>query len=502
MTQPPYCLARGSTKHEPGFKNRALQAGNDEHSFITAYASEDMEHKYKFNGVVISQKPKDVAEWYAIQLSRANDWHVSYDYDAWNMQVLNQDQELLNLYISLAYLEVGEDWSLDKAIAAFWTAQSNRCQFLDVGGTSTRTIAGLYSGTRNTARDNSLIHEMYQEIVAESLYNLCGKSLDMKLTRKSGDDETCIVDDFIQALMYVRCVEEVGYIGKRSKLMIAQGNSEFLQLVLDESKIPVYPVAPVIAVFTSGNWYKRPVRDYPSIVPALTDQLWNLAREGMDINFTRNLLARTADWFMQIPVADSLVGINWTRYISKSLSEHPLLADIEPGIDWPKIEVKKDYVISSQKATQDALNSENQWWELFDRQGENVEKKARLQDSFAKSIRHDLDKKYCEEAARVLELRSGHTKLKMVSPYIRSVPWSILLKKSAGGLMERYTDSMEQVCIRYKAPPTLIKRILNTPDFSKLPAKMRSELWDAIKNTKQRMPDKWYSLPPPMRAVG
>jgi hypothetical protein len=498
---PAYCLARCSTKHEPGFKNRALQAGNDEHSFISSYVSDGMEHQYKANGVVISQKPQDVAEWYSIQLSHFADWHVSYDYSSWNQQVMNEDMAYLNYSIASEFLKIGTDWSVDKAIAAAWLGDSNTSQYLKIQDQTHRTLFGLYSGSRNTARDNSLIHEMYQDAIAESFYNICGSRLDMKATRKSGDDETCVTKNLVEALIYVRCVEETGFDGKRSKLMIAQGNSEFLQLVLDSNKKPTYPVAPVIAVFSSGNWYKKPVRDYPSIVPSLVDQIWNMVREGMDINFGRALLASTADWFMQIPTADGLVAIDWMAYMPKTDPPHPLIPEADGKLQWPKIKIDTIFSISSDNATQDSLDSENTWWQQFDRLGQRQEKSERKHVSFARSIRHELDAEYCKEAARLLKLKQGHTNLDGIEAYNSIPSWNLLLKKAAGGTLERYSDSFEQICVRYKAPPSLVKRLMGTPQFNMLPAKFRSELRQALVTTKMKVADGNFCLPPPMRAI-
>nr|QIP68042.1 RNA-dependent RNA polymerase [Erysiphales associated totivirus 24] len=502
VSEPAYILARCSTKHEPGFKNRPLQAGNDEHSAISSYVSDGIEHNYSHDGVVISQKPKDVAEWFGIQLTNAERYHISYDFDAYNMQNHNTDMYLLNYYSAEALLQKpDEDWKLDKAICALWLAESNLAQFISVHGETQRTINGLYSGSRNTARDNSLLHEVYQEVILHSLELMTGMPYSRSSTRKSGDDETAVVNTLLEAILYVRVVEKTGFLGKRSKLMIAKGNSEFLQLALDSTRKPVYPVAPVIATFVSGNWYKQPVRDLPAVVPALRDQIWNMVREGMDINMGRQLLYRSADWFMAAPDENGkMMYFDWKYYL-KSEDSHPLTLNEGGNQVFPEIHVEKEYKFGEAHATQDSLTAENEWWELMDREGEKVEKSNRQKESFARAIRKDLDQEYCREATRVLRPRKGPTIPHKRENWDTSVKWSILLKKMAGGIGERNKPSFEEICARHKLPTALIKRVEHEEKFDRLPAKIRSDLRAATEGQRRKTKPEDYNLPPPLIAV-
>lgn len=506
LTEDSYILARCSTKHENGYKNRALQAGNDENSFITSYASDGVEHNYKAKGVVISQKPKDVAEWLGLQLCNKRRWHVSYDYDAWNTQVDNRDQAFLNYSVAekLADRYPGDKWASDKAACNFWVAQSNNRQFLKVKDETYRTYWGLYSGSRNTARDNSLIHEMYQDVILQSLTNMTGSHYDVaKKSRKSGDDETMILGSKLECALYVRIVEETGYVGKRAKLMIAEGNSEFLQLSLNSEGKPVYPVAPVIATFSSGNWYKQPVRDLPAVVPALCDQLWNMVREGCDYTFCREILARTADWFMQVPIAEGRHLVDWKAYKWFKDVAHPMLPECNTGLDIPNITIENFYNVHDTKATTDSIESELKWWKMFDFKYAEEERKERSLKSFQKSIRKELDGQYCEEARRVFKERLSNTVLE-IFPLVKveKEPLHLTLqKKMAGGSGERNPPSFDEICVRYKIPPMLASRLVGTPDFAKFDAKIRSELKAANKNKNVTKRYNEYWLPPPLIAV-
>jgi len=495
----PAVVARASTKHEPGFKNRALQAGNDEHSFISSYASDGMEHAYKEEGVVISQKPSDVAEWYGLQMCNPDAWQISYDYESYNMQNLNEDMALLNFFIAEAYLEKETEYALDKAICAWWTGESCMTQFLKRTGEDYRTFKGLFSGTRNTARDNSLLHQVYQHIILHNLSQLTGRHYDMKKTRKSGDDETAEVGSELEAVLYVRTVEETGFSGKRAKMLIAKGNSEFLQLALDSKRKPVYPIAPVIATFTSGNWYKQPVRDIPNIVPSLRDQIWNMVREGLDQKFGQQLLYRTADWFMQVPVDGELLKIDWMHYLDTTRNPHPLLPD-KKGENWPTITLDMERKLDSNRATQDSLDSEEQWWELLDREGENLEKKERTTTSFARSIRKSLDADYCRQMGSKAKLRKSFTPV-IYTAKLEEPSWTDMTKKTAGGSGPRHKQSLEEVCISMGMPPRLIRRVLGTPKFELLPAKARCKILGSLEHKKRIVSKKEYGFPPPFIAM-
>lgn len=571
LEAPAHCDIRASTKHEPGHKNRPLYATDDHHSLISAFASLNMEKAFHKYGVCISQQPSDVLDWLELHLARPLNWAVSYDYSAYNQQHETRLLRVLDLAVAEAFYEAALSESRKggervaelgiRGLCSEWVAEAHLTRFVNYSGDpnnpKVRSLNGLFTGSRNTARDNTILHQVYNEHIAANFRELTGKAIDMNCTVKSGDDEVVCLRSQLDALMYVRAVEFSGYEGKRSKLMVCEGGGEFLQLFMNkESPYPRYPLPPVLATFSSGNWYKNPVRDTVGTVASLVSQVWNMVREGMEYRFGLALVTATADWFMRMPrevdpVDDSTEGkdkgpikvlerIPWLHLAPEGnnplelglgrMGTVKLTEPVLQGLAFQQAEMSA----WPQEAAKDLMELEDPYWAAFDRLGQAQTKRDRLLRAYGPVVRHELDKEYLQAVRDQLETKLGAdwstvSESRGLDELLEKVLGSAVAERTRNSLLHDHAHAVaflrahtrrsftqervttfETTCLRHGAPPELVKRLYGTDEYHKLPLRLRSDLaacGDELRGfARRRSPQgatpRWaYQLPPAIMAA-
>ncbi|GFM95113.1 RNA-dependent RNA polymerase [viral metagenome] len=326
LLSPPIDVARASTKPEPGGKQRPLFASDDENFMVASYASLNIEKFMNVDGIVGKQTPADVAEW-AVRshnLQLGTTW-LSLDYSAYNEGHELIDLYTLNMALGRAWLTAGPATraSLERALCCRWVARAHMNAWISRDGVLKRAISGLFSGHRNTARDNSLLHGAYAKVATRcALYvDECAASL---YAAYCGDDEDAEFTDWIAALHYYVIHRLCGHEMKPSKQMAGRQH-EFLQRVFVPGEHPLRPLWAMLAQTASGNWYSDTFIWYEMAIPAVSDNCWGLHVRGMPLVWARRLAVETLNAMMRTPSPTDAGWdkLEWWKY-RNGKQPHPL----------------------------------------------------------------------------------------------------------------------------------------------------------------------------------
>jgi len=360
----PHCVARGSTKPEPGKKRRALLAVDDRTAFVAGYASANVETSTKLGGMVLRQDPQDVSEWVSFDTG-PKVWRVSNDFSNFNILNSQRSMQLIDLTFAAAWDKVSEPWARDKAAACRWVAASHLHSFIRTPLGEVRVATGLWSGHRNTARDNTILHLVYLNCIQSVMRDMFGVFYDTSKQRICGDDETVSYTHWALATLHTLVADQLGYTSQVSKGLLSESYDEFLQLMRQPGGLPTYPVAHTILTFCSGNWYKDPVRDLSSTVKDVSDHVWDMVLGGLPITAGQILAYSTLNYLMQVRDQEKLVALEWFTYRSAGIpGGHPLwrheATDAAPtvAVHYPKLKVPM-------YAAQDSTKKEQPVWEYL-----------------------------------------------------------------------------------------------------------------------------------------
>jgi hypothetical protein len=296
--------ARGSTKVEPGDKWRAILATGDEHFFAASYASLHIEKHMNIGGIRSKQTPADVVEWTVMseQTPQGAQWN-SLDYKEYNTE--HESWLLAKFNHALAQSWNDSDASPavkdDKVKAAKWVARSHSNIWMQGKESGTvRLFGGLFSGCRDTARDNSGLHGVYSDCIFEMLQPADPgiKAIQRNIT---GDDEDTLLKDWVQNMLYLDAHRQCGFVLKNAKQCTGSIH-EFLQRQAGPGFLPTRPLAALLAVLSSGNWYKDMSIWYDTAVSAISDNLWEAHIRGMPLIYARRLAKIIIDATMRVPV--------------------------------------------------------------------------------------------------------------------------------------------------------------------------------------------------------
>jgi hypothetical protein len=365
--------ARGSTKPEPGKKKRALLAIDDTSHLVASYASQFMERNTNVSGVVVSQMPQDVARWVSLDCGERA-LMVSNDYDNYNIQHSLESLYEINVILAKEWRKVyneGESWALDKLMAAMWTALSYRKAKMKVGDREMKVKRGLFSGHRDTARDNTYLHLVYYRAIRSIISAMFNEGFHEGGYYMSGDDEVSRMSEPWSAILYTIVSDEAGYKSQVAKGLLSWRHSEFLQLWSMPGNPPIYPIAHTILTFCSGNWYKDNIRDLSGTISSCRDHCYEMYRSGLPIEYARGLAIKTLNFLMRIKDSEGkLVDLEWFRYRNTGCKRnHPLWNignEREADIVDPKTFKFESRGIQEMenKATMDGMKVEGKFWEL------------------------------------------------------------------------------------------------------------------------------------------
>nr|QGA70930.1 RNA-dependent RNA polymerase [Ahus virus] len=368
----PVRVARRSTKHEPGLKNRALYAVDDRTFYVAAYASAYAEQHMVAEGMRAKQTPADVAEWMRRHWDRRDPavW-LSLDYSDFNSDHEIDTLVALDLAFARAWAASktlsrdGEDISAAKAETCAWLAMSHRCNVSTGGDVASwvsdssenepglippgykgawlcgdadtaakrpwRVYGGLFSGDRNTARDNTMLHAVYSLMARKSMAHFWGGA--MSGLSFTGDDEDGIADDWQTGLVYVLQHVLMQFELKAAKQM-AGHNHEFLQRSLSDDGFPTRPLYAALAQLASGNWYQDVHMWYDAHIRAVSDNIWELHTRGMPYAVAQRLAIELLNGMMRVKVPEPERVVQ----LGRSIGHHETAALGLKSGQWKRLE--------------------------------------------------------------------------------------------------------------------------------------------------------------------
>jgi hypothetical protein len=319
IKEEPRMIVRCSTKHEPGLKNRPLHAADDKSTIIASYASAGMEQVMDQHGMDSRQTPQDLGRWMEAHYKHLTGVWVSTDYSRFFSEHHWWEQALVNTLMAKYWLLYGQETNKkSKAICALWTSRATTSRYTDRPYLR-RHMHGLFSGQRDTARDNTLLHCIYSQITIDLLEELTGTR--PLQTFYCGDDEDALMPTLIAATTYVELHKSIGWHLQDIKQIVGYSYHEYLRYMLSGDNTPIHPLSSMIAVLVTGNWYTADATWLCSQMQALTSQLWIILQRGAEhafierlavILFNRMFTARTQsgkqiklEWFNHRPGKDS-----------------------------------------------------------------------------------------------------------------------------------------------------------------------------------------------------
>jgi hypothetical protein len=309
----PCAPARCSTKHEPGDKNRALHANDDNSYFVEAFNSVHMEKMMAFDGMYGKQAPADVVEWIRMHDQSQvyeRGWWASTDYKDFNTEHNKAELALCNIIRARAWDGVGEHPAVeDKVMGSYWMAKAHAQSYLRIDeDRNPRVFSGLYSGSRNTLMDHNYMHRGYVDAAIEMIART-GHIVVMRYLAMVGDDEDALFEDLFDAILYTVALTSMGHKAnpikqeagrcRRSNIPTASDRTHtFLQRKCAGEMVPVRPLAKILATLAGGNWYVEPGVWYDSAIQSTSDNWWECVVRGMDVACAQKLCAATLDRLM------------------------------------------------------------------------------------------------------------------------------------------------------------------------------------------------------------
>ncbi|UHK03133.1 MAG: RNA-dependent RNA polymerase [Sanya eysarcoris guttigerus totivirus 1] len=193
-------------------------------------------------------------------------------------------------------------------------------------------INGMYSGSRDTARNNSLIHWIDVQLAKEMLeeedvtdylsVNLCGDDEDIKFR--------CLGD----AVMYSKHIPAVGHRINPAKQMAGAMNHEFLQLQWRQNGKVEKSLNALLSTLASGNWYTQLGVWVQSVLDSCVSNFWEAYSRGMPKRWAQRCAAAYMDRLMAL-APESCSGteyeatgkrLEWWKF-RRSIKLPPLFSD-------------------------------------------------------------------------------------------------------------------------------------------------------------------------------
>lgn len=268
----PHLHARCSTKPEPGRKHRALYAGCDCNTILQSYASHGIESCMRFGGMVSRQDPKDLLAWFSDHHNSqtARGCWLSLDYSDFNKEHRWWEQATINYLLAIEWATAPvSSGAADKAFTSLWVARACKTRSASRKDESWYPSNGLFSGERNTARDNTLLHKIYSGMMLEWAQMLNPLFTPPAATWMCGDDEDSLFHNEGDAYLYYATGAAAGWHFNPRKQLLGPNRHEFLQYELNSNKPPTQPLAAATVAFVEGSWYKNPVLDLAGLPSAV-----------------------------------------------------------------------------------------------------------------------------------------------------------------------------------------------------------------------------------------
>lgn len=344
-------------KPEPGKKLRALYSSFDEEAFLGGYASQHQEnHMHLIPGVMVRQTPHDVLKWMVdsdnklLTMQQPSSYWQSTDYSDYNSEHTMAEQALIDLAAAEVWGRIG-NWTgekgfLEKAAACRWKALSYynswvcwgvrdisgwtlkhvpdvrgpKCFFAYQGNyvseyfdlaeydrkkvkkfkTWSRIINGLYSGHRDTARNNTMIHACDIAIAEETMKDI-GWKWDVTAVALCGDDEDIKFSDALSASIYYATLAPVGHALNPRKQMSGMHHHEFLQMQATPSGRIEKPLNALLSTLGTGNWYTQLGLWIQTAIESCINNWWEAHARGVALAVAQRACAAYLNRLMVLP---------------------------------------------------------------------------------------------------------------------------------------------------------------------------------------------------------
>lgn len=313
---------RRSTKNEPGLKNRALFAQDDSSFFVSSYASVAMEKSINIDGIYAQQSPDDVATWVRNHQrdSALGCCFLSLDYSDYNAEHELTALAMVDACMAVSWSKLGGGTKLsrEKAAACVWAAKAHLNSWVDFGNPegAVRINSGLFSGDRNTSRDNCILHAVYSNAMQWAARQILPEFSIVNIAM-TGDDEDASFIHWVDALLYMSLHAQAGFVLKVAKQLSGSAQCpthEYLQRALTTDARPSRPLAAALAQVMSGNWYKDQYIWFDGVIQSVTSNCWELHTRGVPIWISRQLAAIVLNRVMQVKRSGQWVKLEWWSY--------------------------------------------------------------------------------------------------------------------------------------------------------------------------------------------
>lgn len=330
MLSRPVKRPRKSTKHEPGRKNRALYAQDDASFFVSAYGSVAMERCINEDGILARQTPQDVVGWMGKhkQLAAAGMFFMSLDYSDYNTEHEPTMLAMLDAAWARAWSIVAQGRAVyhQKAWAAMWSAEAHLNAWVAFDEVEERVMSGLFSGDRNTARDNCILHSVYSHCMQKATREML-PSFRIEGLCMTGDDEDAAFVTSVQAACYMANHARAGFELKVEKQLAGTSElptHEYLQRALTNDGRPSRPLAAALGQLCSGNWYKTQYVWFDSIINSVNDNAWELHTRGLPLAVCQYMAGKILSRTLTVPKdGGGRRDLEWWDYRTNGMY-HPL----------------------------------------------------------------------------------------------------------------------------------------------------------------------------------
>jgi hypothetical protein len=346
----PQLVARASTKPEPGGKARAIYAVDDIGQLIPSYGSAGIEVHMNTHGMKARQAPADVVAWQnGPPTACPNQRYLSLDYSDFNTEHELEFMQYIDYSFARAWrlLMPTHSATPHKVRSALWSSAAYGSCWVSRGDDVHRVFAGLFSGERHTARNNTICHAIYSEAAMHYVHYLDSSARFIE-RNYTGDDEDTTFPDWQTAYLYLAMHTLMGFTLKPTKQMCSAYIHEFLQRMTTPSAFPTRPLFATLAQLASGNWYKEVHIYYDSAVQSVSDNIWEMHTRGLPILWARRLAVEILNATMRAPIPQTDPAakprwkqLEWWAYRHGGMDVHPLWAGTPgPRLPIPAITAK------------------------------------------------------------------------------------------------------------------------------------------------------------------
>jgi len=450
----PKMQCRAATKNEPGLKLRPLRASDDASYLIAAMASNNLEKYLSIKGSVMRQTPDDVratTNSVVLASSLRRRFILCIDYSNFNNTHTTRSRSMLNLAMALAFQRINAP---SHAAAALWLALAQLNHTID-GHLSNQ---GLSSGERDTARDNTMLHNAYATMAKMQVAKRY--SGEPATTQMCGDDEIAIGASWSWCVRYTREHKTQGHQLQQRKLMLSNHLGEFLQYNMAASRLqlPTQPLAPALNNFVSGSWYKTAnynATEYPQQVAAAAA---SCIRRGATHSVMAAMAISTCSWLCE--------GLPWKTMLHAT----PLfgMADKQPKCTKSEAQPATQWLRHTQpQAADDYLKALHKRLQLTPPQV-NIVKKHLANSIFSTLLADIKNSSYSVENA--------DQPARVTVPAEATADSMHIYEHWAASLAENRYDEMTWLAVQIGVPPELVKEIGMHTIVSKSSNSMRSHI--------------------------